>query len=54
MTVHSDPDYVRAAFDVGAYGYVVKMRLSLDLLPAIHAALEGRRFISPLPELHIE
>ena len=54
LTVHSDPDYVRAAFDVGAYGYVVKMRLSLDLIPAIHAALEGRRFISPLPELRIE
>jgi len=54
LTVHSDPDYVRAAFDAGAYGYVVKTRLSLDLVSAMHAALEGQRFVSPIPELSIE
>ena len=54
LTVHSDPDYVRAALHAGACGYVVKMRLSLDLVPAMQAALEGRRFVSPVPELSTE
>jgi len=47
LTVHADADYVRAAFDAGASGYVIKSRLASDLLPALHAALEGRRFVSP-------
>ena len=47
LTVHADPDYVRAAFDMGALGYVVKARLPSDLLTALHTALEGRRFVSP-------
>jgi len=47
LTVHADPDYVRAAFTAGAYGYVVKSRLTQDLVPALHAAAEGRRFVSP-------
>ena len=51
LTVHSDPDYVRAALAAGAAAYVVKTRLSLDLLPALEAVIEGRRFISPSPEL---
>ena len=42
LTVHDDPDYVAAAFSAGASGYVVKTRLSLELLPALHAVLEGR------------
>jgi DNA-binding NarL/FixJ family response regulator len=51
LTVHNDPDYVRAAMAAGASGYVVKMRLAIDLVPALRAALEGTRFISPSPEL---
>ena len=51
LTVHADPDYAREAFDVGASGYVVKPRLASDLVPALEAALAGRRFISPCPEL---
>ena len=51
LTVHNDPDYVRAALAAGAAAYVVKTRLSLDLLPALAAVIEGRRFISPSPEL---
>jgi DNA-binding NarL/FixJ family response regulator len=54
LTVHNDADYVRAALGAGARGYVVKMRLSLDLVPALHAALEGSCFVSPLPELRID
>ena len=51
LTVHCDPDYVRAAFAVGAIGYVLKTRLSLDIVLALRAALRGERFISPSPEL---
>ena len=50
LTVHQDADYAREAFDVGATGYVLKPRLASDLIPALHAALEGKRFISPCPE----
>ena len=48
LTVHDDPDYVRAAFDAGAAAYVVKTRLCQDLVPALRAAVEGRRFVSQL------
>jgi DNA-binding NarL/FixJ family response regulator len=51
LTVHSDPDYARAAFAAGAAAYVVKTRLSLDIVLALQAALRGERFISPSPEL---
>lgn len=50
LTVHADPDYVREAFAVGASAYVVKPRLGSDLLPALRAVWEGRRFLSPGPE----
>ena len=54
LTVHHDADYVGSALAAGAIGYVVKMRLSLDLEPALRAAVEGERFISPLPELRVD
>ena len=46
LTVHKDPDYLRSALAVGALGYVVKDRLASDLIPAMHEALAGRRFVS--------
>jgi DNA-binding NarL/FixJ family response regulator len=46
LTVHDDPDFVQAALDAGASGYVIKSRMVTDLIPAIRAVLEGRRFIS--------
>ena len=47
LTVQDDADYARAAFAAGALGYVLKARLASDLIPAVRAALEGRRFLSP-------
>jgi DNA-binding NarL/FixJ family response regulator len=47
LTVHGDPDYVRAGLAAGAAGYVVKTRLASDLVPALRAALAGRTFVSP-------
>jgi len=51
LTVHADADYAREALAAGGLGYVVKPRLGSDLLPALRAALEGRRFVSPCQEL---
>lgn len=48
LTVHADPDFVRAAFKVGAVAYVSKFRIRTDLLVAIREALEGRIFVSPM------
>ena len=47
LTVHDDPDYVRAALATGALGYVVKFRLASDLVPALRDSLAGRTFVSP-------
>ena len=46
LTAHEDPDYVEAAWSVGALGYVLKSRIITDLLPAVKNVLQGRRFIS--------
>jgi DNA-binding NarL/FixJ family response regulator len=47
LSVHGDPDYVRAGLAAGATGYVVKSRLASDLVPALREALAGRSFVSP-------
>jgi DNA-binding NarL/FixJ family response regulator len=47
LTVHSDPEIVRACLATGALGYVVKSQMATDLVPAIREALAGRIFISP-------
>jgi len=46
LTVHEDPDFVAAAFSAGASGYVTKLSITTDLVPAIHEALEGRTYVS--------
>jgi DNA-binding NarL/FixJ family response regulator len=47
LTVHSDPDFVRSCLATGAFGYITKPRVALDLIPAIREALAGHLFISP-------
>jgi DNA-binding NarL/FixJ family response regulator len=47
LSVHGDPDYVRAGLAAGATGYVVKSRLASDLVPALREALAGRSFVYP-------
>ncbi len=51
LTVHEDPDFVQAALDIGALGYVVKSRIASDLCTAIRVALTGGSFISPSTKL---
>ena len=47
LTVNEDPEFLRAAFEAGAIGYVVKRQLSADLPDALKAALAGKKFVSP-------
>ena len=47
LTIHADPDYIRAGLAAGATAYVVKSRLASDLVPALREALAGRSFVSP-------
>jgi len=46
LTQETSAELVREALNVGACGYVVKSRAVSDLLGAIEAALQGKRFIS--------
>jgi DNA-binding NarL/FixJ family response regulator len=51
LTIHADTDYVEAALQAGAVGYVLKSRASEDLAAAIRSSLSGEVFISPGAEL---
>ena len=46
LSQESSPEVVGEALNLGALGYVHKVRAGSDLLPAIEAAFEGRRFVS--------
>jgi DNA-binding NarL/FixJ family response regulator len=47
-TVHDDADFATEALEVGALGYVIKSRSTLDLMAVINEAHAGRTFVSPL------
>lgn len=53
LTVHEEADFVSAALASGGSGYVVKSHMTNDLIPAIHAALTGKLFISPCVAHHL-
>ena len=46
LTSYEDSSLVEEALEAGARGYVTKARMAPDLIPAIHAALAGRTFVS--------
>ena len=46
LTVHENIDFVRAAFELDAAGYVFKSRISSDLVEAINTISHGGRFSS--------
>jgi DNA-binding NarL/FixJ family response regulator len=54
LTVNEDCDFVRAAFETGASGYVVKRQMASDLQVAINESLAGRSFISCGCEIGID
>lgn len=48
LTVHSEEEFVTACLAEGARSYVWKARMRAHLIPAVYAALEGVRYVSPL------
>ena len=51
LTMHGDDEFVAAAINGGAHGYVLKSRGHLDLIRAIDHALAGRLFLPSLTSL---
>lgn len=52
LTVHEELEFIRAAFDAGASGYVFKSRMNSDLREAIQVVQAGKVFIpqAPIPQ----
>jgi CheY-like chemotaxis protein len=46
LTQESSADVLQEALNLGARGYVVKIRAATDLLAAVDAVVEGRQFVS--------
>ena len=46
VTVHAESMLVDAGLAAGALGYVLKDTAGDDLVPAVHAALAGRQYLS--------
>ena len=49
LTVHEDPDILATCIAAGGLGYVVKVLMETDLIPAMNEALAGREFVSRFP-----
>jgi DNA-binding NarL/FixJ family response regulator len=47
VTVHDDPDLAERGFAAGALAYVLKTTAPHELVPAVHAAMRGERYVSP-------
>ena len=47
LTMHKTEEHIRAALEAGASGYLVKDASREELLMAIRAVLNGKKFISP-------
>ncbi len=46
VSQESSPDVIKEAFRLGAWGYVLKTRAAKDLREAVHAVIDGQRFVS--------
>ena len=47
LTMHQEVAYARRAIEAGASGYVLKHAAPDELVTAIHAALEGKTYLTP-------
>lgn len=54
VTVHADPLLEQRGLEIGVLGYVHKRRAGEELLPAVHAALRGERYVSHRPPAHVQ
>jgi len=49
LTVHEDVDILKVCQAAGGLGYVVKLLMDMDPVPALNEALAGRLFTSRFP-----
>ena len=47
LTMHRDVTFARRALEAGASGFVLKHSASVELIAALHAALEGKTYLTP-------
>jgi DNA-binding NarL/FixJ family response regulator len=47
LTMHRDVTFARRALEAGASGFVLKHSAPVELVAAIHAALQGRTYLTP-------
>jgi DNA-binding NarL/FixJ family response regulator len=48
LTMHPDATYAASAFEAGASGFVLKHSAPSELITAIHEAMKGRTYVTPL------
>lgn len=48
LTIHTEPSWVRAAFDAGAYGYLIKSAAPEEIETAVREVLKGCSYLSPV------
>ena len=48
LSMHQDAIYAVDAFEAGASGFVLKHSVSAELITAIHEAMKGRTYVTPL------
>lgn len=48
LSMHDDPRYVRAAFEAGASGYVLKEAADTEVVDAVRAVAAGDRYLHPV------
>jgi DNA-binding NarL/FixJ family response regulator len=46
LTQETSPEVVQEAFDLGAWGYIIKAQAGSELLPAMEAVSLGERFLN--------
>jgi DNA-binding NarL/FixJ family response regulator len=47
LTMQRDVSFARRALEAGASGYVLKHSASVELIAALHAALQGKTYLTP-------
>jgi len=47
LTMHRDVTFARRALEAGASGFVLKHSASVELVAALHAALQGKTYLTP-------
>jgi two-component system response regulator NreC len=47
LSMHDDPGYVRASFEAGASGYVLKEAADAEIVAAVRAVASGQHYVHP-------